>query len=263
MSTAPQGQNPAELRVEDRDGVRWIVLNRPKSKNGLTIPLVAELAARVAEAADPAVRVLVLSGDNGAFCSGLDLKEALSGEVDPTVSIVHFHDLIRNLRGLGKPTIAAMDGAAAGFGADLALAADLRFMSGRGALGERFVGIGLMSDGGGTFFLPRIVGAGRAMELLYTGRMVGPEEAERIGLVNRVLPTDGFFEAAHAIAAELAKGPPLAYARIKAAVLQSAGDLETALAAEREGQLALLQTADFTEGVSAFLARRPPEFKGA
>lgn len=263
MSTAPHAPQDAPLRVEDRDGVRWIVLNRPKSKNGLTVPLVAELAARVAEAADPAVRAVVLSGDNGAFCSGLDLKEAFSQPVVPEVSIEHFHDLIRGLRRLAKPTIAALDGAAAGFGADMALAADLRLFSARGALGERFVGIGLMPDGGGTYLLPRIVGAGRAMELLYTGRMVGAEEAERIGLANRVLPVEGFFEAVHAFAAELAKGPPLAYARIKAAVLQSGGDLETALAVERAGQLALLQTADFAEGVSAFLARRPPEFKGA
>lgn len=252
-----------DLRIEDRDGVRWIALNRPKSKNGLTIPLVAELARLVAEAADPSVRVLIVTGDNGAFCSGLDLKEAFSQPVNAEESIVHFHDLIRNLRGLRKPTIAAIDGAAAGFGADLALACDLRFMSARGGLGERFVKIGLMPDGGGTYFLPRLVGLGRAMELLYSGRMIEPDEAERIGLVNRVLPTEGFFDAIQAIAGELAKGPPLAYARIKDAVLASAGDLDTALEAERRGQLHLLLTADFAEGVQAFLGRRAPEFTGS
>lgn len=252
-----------DLRIEDRDGVRWIALNRPKSKNGLTIPLVAELARVVAEAADPSVRVLIVTGDNGAFCSGLDLKEAFSQPVNAEESIVHFHDLIRNLRGLRKPTIAAIDGAAAGFGADLALACDMRFMSARGGLGERFVKIGLMPDGGGTFFLPRLVGLGRAMELLYSGRMIEPDEAERIGLVNRVLPTEGFFDAIQAIAGELAKGPPLAYARIKDAVLASAGDLDTALEAERRGQLHLLLTADFAEGVQAFLGRRAPEFTGS
>lgn len=260
MSSAPSSP---DLRIEDRDGVRWIALNRPKSKNGLTIPLVAELARLVAEAADPSVRVLIVTGDNGAFCSGLDLKEAFSQPVNAEESIVHFHDLIRNLRGLRKPTIAAIDGAAAGFGADLALACDMRFMSARGGLGERFVKIGLMPDGGGTYFLPRLVGLGRAMELLYSGRMIEPDEAERIGLVNRVLPTDGFFDAIQAIAGELAKGPPLAYARIKDAVLASAGDLDAALEAERQGQLHLLLTADFAEGVQAFLGRRAPEFTGS
>lgn len=254
--------NDTDLLVQDRDGVRWITLNRPKTKNGLTVPLVARLAEAFAEAADPAVRVVVLYGEGGAFCSGLDLKAAMSGDLDPEASIVHFHALARNLRGLLKPTIAAMDGAAAGFGADMALGCDLRLMSERGSLGERFVRIGLMPDGGGTFYLPRLIGTARAMELLYSGRMVEAAEALQIGLVNRLLPVEGFAEAVHAIAAELAKGPPLSYARIKAAVLRSQGDFEEALAAEREGQLSLARSEDFSEGVQAFLTRRPPEFRG-
>lgn len=253
----------SELRVEDREGVRWVVINRPETRNSLTVALVERLAAVFAEAgADPAARVVVVAGEGGAFCSGLDLKSTFAGPVDPQVSIVHFHDLIRNLRRMRKPTIAAIDGAAAGFGADMALAADLRVASARASLGERFVRIGLMPDGGGTFFLPRLVGLGRAFELLYEGRMVDAPEAAQLGLVNRVLPVEGFFEAVQRYAAGLAKGPPLAYARIKEAVLHSLGDLEESLAAEREGQLGLLCTADFQEGVAAFLARRPPEFTG-
>jgi enoyl-CoA hydratase/carnithine racemase len=252
-----------ELRVEDREGVRWIVLHRPESRNGLTLPLVERLGGLVGEAgAAPAVRVLVLSGEGGAFCSGLDLKSILGSPVDPAEGIVHFHTLVRNLRGVLKPTLAAIDGPAAGFGADLAMACDMRLASARAQMGERFVRIGLMPDGGGTWFLPRLVGLGRAFELLYEGRMLDAAEADRIGLVNRVLPVEGFFEAVQSWAANLAKGPPLAYARIKSAVLLSTRDFDDALDNEREGQLDLLQTGDFMEGVQAFLARRPPAFQG-
>lgn len=251
-----------DLRIQDRDGVRWITLNRPQTKNALTVPIVARLAAAFAEAADPAVRVVVVSGEGGAFCSGLDLKAAMMEPLDPEVSIGHFHDLARNLRSLLKPTIAAMDGAAAGFGADMALACDLRIGSERASLGERFVRIGLMPDGGGTFYLPRLVGTGKAMELLYEGRMVDAAEALELGLLNRVLPSEGFAEAVHAYAAELAKGPPLSYAGIKASVLATQRDFDVALAAEREGQLRLVLSEDFAEGVQAFLTRRPPEFRG-
>lgn len=251
-----------ELLVQDRDGVRTITLNRPSTRNGLTVEIVARLAELFAEAADPAVRVLVVTGAGGAFCSGLDLKAAMMQPLDPEQSIEHFHALARNLRGLLKPTIAAIDGAAAGFGADMALACDIRLASPRASLGERFVRIGLMPDGGGTFYLPRLVGMGKAMELLYEGRMVAADEALQIGLVNRLLPEEGFQEAVATYAAELAKGPPLSYARIKAAVLATQGDLEAALAAERAGQLQLVTSEDFAEGVQAFLMRRPPEFKG-
>lgn len=251
-----------DLRIEDKDGVRWIALNRPQTRNGLTVPTVARLATVFAEARDPSVRVVVVTGEGGSFCSGLDLKSIMADPVDPAESIVHFHALIRNLRGLHKPTIAAIDGSAVGFGADMALATDIRIASARAALGERFVRIGLMPDGGGTFFLPRIVGLGRAMELLYEGRMVEAVEAERIGLVNRVLPVEGFMEAVHTYAATLAKGPPLAFARIKSAVLKSQRGLEEALQAEREGQLELVLSEDFSEGVQAFLTRQEPQFKG-
>lgn len=252
-----------DLLISDADGVRRVALHRPDSRNGLTVPLVETLAQVVADAAaDPSVRVFVLTGEGGAFCSGLDLRSAMDNLESPERSIVHFHALIRNLRGMLKPTLAAIDGAAAGFGADMALACDLRWGSARASLGERFVRIGLMPDGGATWFLPRLVGQGRAMELLYEGRMVDAAEAERLGLLNRALPTEGFHAAVQAYAARLAQGPPLAYARMKAAVLAANPGLEQALAAEREGQLQLLQTGDFLEGVQAFLGKRAPAFTG-
>lgn len=254
--------NNADLIITDRDAVRWITLNRPATRNALTLDLVKALGAAFAEAgADSAVRAVVVGGE-GAFCSGLDLKAAMMTPPDPAEDIQYFHALIRNLYGIMKPTVAALDGPAAGFGADMALACDLRLSSSRGSLGERFVRIGLMPDGGGTFFLQRLLGTGRAFELLYSGEMVDASTGAQLGLFNRLLPDDGFVESVHAFATTLAKGPPLSYARIKAAVHASMGDLEAALAAERTGQLELVQSEDFSEGVSAFLTRRAPEFVG-
>jgi enoyl-CoA hydratase/carnithine racemase len=255
-----------ELRIENRGPVRWLILDRPASKNGLTLDVVDALtSALTAAGADPAVRVVVLGGAGGSFCSGLDLKAALASTsgIDLGGGLARFHGLVRALRGLLKPTIAAVDGAAAGFGCDLALACDLRLASPRGRLGERFVRIGLMADGGGTFWLPRLVGTARAFELLYEGRMVEADEALAIGLVNHLLPADSFEAAVDARAAVIAAGPPLAFARTKAAILRASDEaFETALAAEREGQLALLQSQDFTEGVQAFFMRRDPVFQG-
>ncbi len=256
----------SELRIADQGGVRWLILDRPASKNGLTLDLVDALTAALdAAALDPAVRVVVLGGAGGSFCSGLDLKAALSSPsgLDLGAGLARFHGLVRALRRVLKPTIGAIDGPAAGFGCDLALGCDLRFASARGRLGERFVRIGLMTDGGGTFHLPRLIGTARAFELLYEGRMVEADEALALGLVNRVLPTDGFDAAVNEYAARLAAGPPLAFARTKAALLQSSqAAFEDALSAEREGQLTLLQSQDFTEGVQAFFMRREPAFVG-
>lgn len=252
-----------DIRVRDQDGVRWLVLDRPESRNGLTLDVVTRLTELLtAAASDDAVRVVVLHGANGHFCSGLDLKAAMSMPADPTDGMKRFHGLVRALRGVLKPTLAAVDGAAAGFGCDLALGCDLRFASDRARLGERFVRIGLMPDGGGTFYLPRLVGLAKAFELIYEGRMVEVGEALEIGLVNRVLPAEGFEAAVQDYAATLAKGPPLAFAKAKRAILAGGGDLEASLAAEAEGQLSLVGSADFFEGVQAFLQKREPRFTG-
>lgn len=252
-----------EVRSDVRAAVRWIVLDRPESRNGITLDVVRRLTELLHVAADDAeTRVVVLAGANGNFCSGLDLKAAMSQLGDPAAGMATFHDLVRALRHVLKPTIAAIDGAAAGFGADLALGCDLRLGSTRARLGERFVNIGLMPDGGGTWFLPRLIGLGKAFELIYEGRLVEAPEALELGLVNRILPVDGFEDGVQAYAGQLAKGPPLAFAHAKAAILAGQGDLERSLAAEAAGQLSLIRSADFMEGVQAFLGKRPPEFRG-
>lgn len=259
----------SEVNISDESGVRWIEIDRPASKNGLTVDINAALIAalRAVEERED-LRTVVLTGAGGSFSSGLDLKEAMKqGPMKPEETEErmrsHFHGLIRALRELSVPTIAAVDGAAAGFGCDLALACDLRLLSDRARFGEIFARRGLMPDGGGTFFLPRLVGLSRALELMLTGEMIDAEEARRIGLASRVISAPSFREEVWAFATRLAAGPPLVYREIKRAVYASlSGDLDQALEREVEGQLRLLQSADFLEGVSAFLQKRDPDFKG-
>jgi len=256
-----------DLQLDDRDGVRTITLHRPASRNGLTAELCDRIAAAV-RGVPAEVRAIIVTGAGGAFCSGLDLKDAMQRGLSPGPELERglreqFHGAIRALVESDRPTIALVDGAAAGFGCDLALACDLRIATDRGVFGEIFVKRGLMPDGGGTWQLPRIVGLGRALELLLTGELVGADEALRIGLANRVVPHAEAEARAHELAAAIAKGPPLVHRAIKRAVYAGLdGDLAAALDREATGQLALLGSRDFGEGVAAFLQKREPRFEG-
>jgi enoyl-CoA hydratase/carnithine racemase len=257
-----------EVRVVDRDAVRWIELDRPASKNGLTVEVNQQLIAAV-RGAEGVARVVVLTGAGGSFCSGLDLKAAMRGGPAAPERIEHdlrtyFHGVIRAIRDVPAPTIALVDGAAAGFGCDLALACDVRLLSDRARFGEVFVKRGLMPDGGGTWHLPRLIGLGRALELLYTGDLVDAETALRIGLGNKLWPHAEVADRAWAYARALAKGPPLVHRLVKQAVYASLdASLDEALDREAKGQLQCLQSGDFVEGVSAFLGKREPDFSGS
>jgi 2-(1,2-epoxy-1,2-dihydrophenyl)acetyl-CoA isomerase len=254
------------VRVTDQDGVRWIELDRPESRNGLTIDVNRALIAAV-EAAGEA-RVIVLHGAGGSFCSGLDLKEAMRRGPQPPAQLeadlrTYFHGLILALRRAPQPTVAAVDGPAAGFGCDLALACDVRVLSERARFGEIFVRRGLIPDGGATWTLPRLIGAGRALELLYTGDQVDAETAARIGLGTRVWPASEIVARTWDLARTLAKGPPRALRLIKQAVYAGLdGGLDEALDREATGQLQCLQSRDFVEGMQAFLTKREPSFTG-
>jgi 2-(1,2-epoxy-1,2-dihydrophenyl)acetyl-CoA isomerase len=254
------------VRVTDQDGVRWIELDRPESRNGLTIDVNRALIAAVEAAAD--ARVIVLHGAGGSFCSGLDLKEAMRRGPQPPAQLeadlrTYFHGLILALHRAPQPTIAAVDGPAAGFGCDLALACDVRVLSERARFGEIFVRRGLIPDGGATWTLPRLIGAGRAFELLYTGDQVDAETAARIGLGTRVWPASEVVARTWDFARTLAKGPPRALRLIKQAVYAGLdGSLDEALDREATGQLQCLQSRDFVEGMQAFLTKRDPTFTG-
>jgi enoyl-CoA hydratase/carnithine racemase len=257
------------VMLEEREGpVALLRLNRPASMNALDAELVSALDAGISRAsADASVRAIVLTGEGGAFCSGADLKEAL-GQLASGIALETrleaFQASIRAITSAPQPVIAAVDGAAVGFGADLALACDLRVCSERAYLEEKFVGIGLMPDGGGTFHLPRLVGPGRALELLLLGEKIEAARALELGLTNRVVPVERLVPEALELAQRLAEGPPLALASIKSAVRAAlSGTLEEALKREAEGQARLLRSEDLREGVMAWQERRKPRFRGA
>jgi 2-(1,2-epoxy-1,2-dihydrophenyl)acetyl-CoA isomerase len=259
---------PVSSLIEETDGaVRILRLNRPNAMNALDSELVRALSAALARARDDAsIRAVLLTGEGGSFCSGADLKEALAtlgqgaslGE-----RVLPFQENIRIIASMPKPVVAAVDGAAVGFGADLALACDLRVLSDRAYLQEKFVGIGLMPDGGATFWLPRLVGVGRALELLLLGEKIEAARALELGLANRVVSPDSAVAEALALCRRLADGPPLALARIKMATRDAlSSTLDEALAREATGQSELLRSADLAEGVGAWAARRAPNFRG-
>jgi len=254
--------------IEENDGkVRILRLNRPAVMNALDTELVLALGAALRRARDDAgVRSILVTGEGGSFCSGADLKQALAdlGKGQPLDErVVPFQEMIRVIADAPKPVVAAVDGAAVGFGADLALACDLRVLSERAYLQEKFVGIGLMPDGGATFHLPRMVGVGRALELLLLGEKIEAARALELGLANRVVPTEALYAEALALCQRLADGPPLALARIKSATRAAlASTLDESLAREGKDQAELLRSADLAEGVSAWAARRKASFTG-
>jgi enoyl-CoA hydratase/carnithine racemase len=214
---------------------------------------------------DSSVRCVVLTGTGEAFCSGADLRQGSIGSADAEFDqrIDEFHTLIRIITGAPKPFVAQVRGGAVGFGADLALACDLRVFSTTGYLQEKFVKIGLMPDGGGTFWMPRLVGLGRALEYLLLGTKIEAPLALELGLANRVAEPSEVERTTLQLAEQLASGPPLAHAQIRSAVRQSfSGTIEDALAREKAGQLRLLASADVLEGVLAWAQRREPSFQG-
>lgn len=255
------------VRIERRDAIATLVLDRPERLNAVEARMRGEIVPALRQLVDDErVRVVVLTGAGRAFCAGADigylrqLKEeedlqALADLVDAGGQAALL------IRGAPKPVIAAVNGPAAGGGANLALACDLRIASERASIGQTFVRIGLHPDWGGTFVLPRIVGASRALELMWTGRMVEAHEALELGLFDRVVPAEELEGEVARLAGALAAAAPEAVARIKAAVYAATGDdLDGALARERQSQIALFRSTDADEGLRAFVEKRAPVF---
>ncbi|HYP87050.1 MAG TPA: enoyl-CoA hydratase-related protein [Polyangiaceae bacterium] len=260
-------ESPArDLQIEDHGAVRLIRLVRPGAKNALTLGTVEELIAALAAAGGaPSVRAVVLSGTRGAFCSGADLRwltQALDSGEPMGPGLERFQALSLGVVELGKPVVAAVTGPAVGFGADLALACDFRVLAESAYLQEKFAAIGLMPDGGGSYFLTRLLGPARALEMLMLGSRIDAAQAVSLGLATSMTDDADTERAALALAATLSQAAPLALSRIKHAVHANASELRAALGRERAGQLELLQSADVREGVRAFLERRTPVFRG-
>ena len=254
------------LRIETRASVVTLTLDRPDSLNALTLPLkVALLKALLAIARSPSIRVVVLTGAGRAFCAGQDLAERAEPDAPPLEVELRerYNPMVRALRDLPQPVIAAINGVAAGAGASLALASDLRIASVDARFVLAFGRIGLVPDSGLTWLLPRLVGAARAAELALVGDPLGANEALAIGLVGRVVPAAELLPAAHVLADRIAEGPPRALAMTKR--LLEAGwstDLDEALEAEAAAQGIAGASADHAEGLAAFREKRPPRFSG-
>jgi 2-(1,2-epoxy-1,2-dihydrophenyl)acetyl-CoA isomerase len=259
----------ATVLTRRASGVLTVTLNRPDSLNAFTRQLHAELAEALRGAErDGEVRVVVLTGAGRAFCAGQDLKEARrAGEAgQPRLSGLlrtHYNVLVKRLRTIEKPVIAAVNGVAAGAGLGMALACDLRIASSSASFVSAFSAIGLVPDSGTFYHLPRLVGWARAMELMLTSDRVSADEALQLGLVNRVVPADSFEAGVRDLANRLASGPTLAYALIKRGLNRSLGaDLDTVLEMEAQYQSVAGESHDFQEGVTAFLEKRKPRFQG-
>lgn len=256
----------ADVVVERVGRTQMVTINRPEARNALTLPVLRDIRSALDRAAsDGEIRCVVLTGAGGHFCSGADLKKNLE---DPDmmqklpVYMDEFHGAIKAIVRCPKPTVAMVDGAAVGFGADMAFACDLRVVSTTSYVQEKFVSIGLMPDGGGTFWLPRLVGTARAMRLmLLADKLDGPAMVE-LGIAISAVAPEALRDEALSLARKIEAGPPLAYAAIKRAVYDGLGSLEEALRREREAQLRLLHTQDMLEGVMAWAQKRQPNFQG-
>ena len=252
--------------LTSRDGaVLTIALNRPEAYNAFTRELHGELhEALTGEAADPAVRAVVVIGAGKAFCAGQDIREfsELPGSIGAALEET-YHPNVRAIRALGKPVIAAVNGAAAGAGLSLAVACDLRVASDAAVFVPGFVGIGLVPDSGGTWFLHRLLGFSRAFEWMSSNRRLTAAEALEWGLVSEVIPAGVFDDRVAELAATWAALPTRAVAGTKRLFEHAYGaSLEEQLAAEAEEQESATGTDDFREGVAAFLEKRPPSFSG-
>jgi 2-(1,2-epoxy-1,2-dihydrophenyl)acetyl-CoA isomerase len=257
------------IRTKTDHHVTTITLNRPEKLNAPSGKMREDLktALRTA-AADPGCRVVVITGEGRAFCAGGDVDYMShlqkEGNVDAFRKLLDAgRDVVTTIAEMAKPVIASINGVAAGAGCNLALACDFRIAASTAKLGQTFVRIGVHPDWGGTWFLPRLVGPGRALELLTTGRMVDAAEALSIGMVDQVVPLSELASQTASLALAIAQGPPLAIADIKRALAVSrTNTLRAQVDLETEHQLHVFLSHDAAEGMAAFFEKREPAFEG-
>jgi 2-(1,2-epoxy-1,2-dihydrophenyl)acetyl-CoA isomerase len=265
MNFDPRMTTP--IKTESHDGVLEIILNRPERRNAMTMEMFDALEAALNEAEKPEVRCVIVRGEGSHFCVGGDIRVfaevAGRGESIPEAAPDHLHRSIERIRALEKPVLAVVHGSCAGAGLSLVLACDLAVAADDAQFNLAYVGIGLSPDGGSTYFLPRHVGAKKAMEIFMTGATMAAVEAQALGLINRVVPASEALDQGRAMAHILASGPTLAYARLKKLLGATfENSLQKQLALESKFFSASSKTEDFREGVAAFLAKRAPEFHG-
>ena len=257
------------IQLKTQDGVATLTLNRPKVLNSFNRAMASETQGALATVAgDPAIRAVLLTGAGKGFCAGQDLAEVLPSEDRPNPVLGDtvrdtYNPIIRALRTMEKPVICAVNGVAAGAGANIAFACDLVIAAENASFVQSFCKIGLVPDSGGTFFLPRLVGIPRATAMMMLGDKVSATQAVSIGLIYKSVPSDQLMAEATALANYLATQPTAGLALTKKALNQSLNhDLETQLELEREYQTRAGETYDYNEGVAAFVEKRKPVYKG-
>ena len=252
------------------ENVCILTINRPERLNALTTEVASELQDAIVSAVQNGARAIVLTGAGRAFCAGGDLRamqEIASRESDVGAffdePLRRINDLVLLIRKTPVPIIAAVNGVASGGGCNLALACDLVFAAESANFNQAFIKIGLSPDIGGTFILPRLVGWKRAAELMFTGDMVSAKGAFEMGMINGVVADSELMDQVKSMAQKLAKAPTFAIGQIKRLLEASAvNDYAQQLDLERQAQMESGKTSDFVEGVTAFLEKRPPKFKG-
>ncbi|HEY8461319.1 MAG TPA: enoyl-CoA hydratase [Blastocatellia bacterium] len=256
----------SKLLVSLEGGVKRITFNNPGRRNAVDFETMRLFAETIKESFDDETRVIVITGAGDSFCAGADLQAGLSAgrvrDVETDLREVVNPGVVA-MRSLPKPIIARVHGHAAGIGCNYALAADIIIASDQAFFSQAFIKIGLMPDGGGTYFLPRLVGYNRAFELMALGDQIPARQAFEMGMINRVTPAGELDATVDALAERLASAPAVALARVKAGLVRSLqSDLASALEFEAVGQGECFRSADFAEGVAAFLQKRKAVFTG-
>jgi len=261
--------SPDLLESIDR-GVMTLTMNRPDRRNALSLDMSAALTAALTRAAnDSGIRAVVLTGAGQAFCAGGDVKNMAAQDKPQnfetrTQSLIHRAEASRLLHTMAKPTIAVLRGAAAGAGLALAMACDFRLANESAKLTTAFAKVGLSGDYGASYFLTKIVGPSKALELLMLSPLLSAEDALGLGLVHRVFPAEQFAAQSAAFVSALASGPSVAFGNIKQNVnLAAVSDLRTSIDSEATHQVRCMSTADHAEAAKAFVEKRAPKFTGA
>lgn len=252
-------------KIENK--VAYITLNRPEVFNSFNREMALSLQSVMDECeTSEEVRAIVLTGNGKAFCAGQDLKEVTDPNLNPGFKKIleeHYNPIITRIRSIKKPVIAAVNGVAAGAGANIALACDIVVAHDKVSFIQAFSLIGLVPDSAGTFFLPRLIGFQKASALAMLGDKVSAEEAERIGMIYKVIPFESFKDEVDQLALKLANMPTKALGFIKTLFNESVTNtLEEQLALESKLQIEAAQSEDYAEGVAAFIEKRKPNFKG-
>ncbi|WP_350293869.1 enoyl-CoA hydratase-related protein [uncultured Croceitalea sp.] len=255
------------IAVQIEEGVAYIALNRPEVFNSFNREMALKLQNTLDECeTNSQVRAIVLTGNGKAFCAGQDLKEVTNPEENPGFKNIleeHYNPIIRRVRKIEKPIIAAVNGVAAGAGANIALACDIVVANTNASFIQAFSKIGLIPDSGGTFFLPRLIGFQKASALAMLGDKISAEEAEKMGMIYKAVASNDFDEYVRNLAIKVGKMPTKALGLIKKALNASLGnDLEGQLILESKYQIEASESKDYNEGVSAFIEKRKPNFKG-